>query len=205
MRREVGGRELYRDLSLELEVGSVIAVRGRSGAGKSQFLRQLAGLDPEVEGSESWGEMTLDGRTPHEWGAQAWRAEVSYIPQVVPPMPGTPLEFAERIADLRVQRERDADDPLDLGRSWGLVATQWSSPWNSLSVGERQRALLAVQLARNPAILLLDEPTASLDTDSIAAVEETLMTRTCIWVTHQPEQARRVAEEVLWIGGESDA
>jgi ABC-type multidrug transport system ATPase subunit len=200
LRRSIPGRTLFEDVQLELVEGEVLAVRGASGAGKTQLLRQLAGLDP-LEA----GELRLDGRTPDEWGAQAWRAEVQYVPQVAPPMAGTPREFAASLARLRVQRKREAGDPLELASGWGLSATEWDKEWRSLSVGERQRALLAILLARRPSVLLLDEPTASLDPGSVEAVEQSLAASTCVWVTHHPEQAARMATRVLTLGGGAGA
>lgn len=198
--RRFGDRVLYEGLSFSLEEGEVLAVRGASGSGKTRLLRQLAALDP-LEG----GALSLDGRSPGEWGYPRWRSEVSFVPQPAPVFAGTPDELAERIAALRVQRERPARDPRELGDDWGLPRSRWSAPWKELSLGERQRALLAILLAREPRVLLLDEPTATLDPDSVRAVETSLRTRTCVWVTHLPEQAERVGTRVLHVGGERDA
>ncbi len=200
LRRSIAGRTLFEDVSLELATGEVVAVRGPSGVGKTQLLRQLAGLDP----LES-GELSLDGRGPEEWGPQAWRAEVQYVPQVAPVLAGTPREFAASVSRLRVQRGREGDEPLELARAWGLGEAEWDKEWRSLSVGERQRALLAVLLARRPRVLLLDEPTASLDPGSVGAVEASLAASTCVWVTHHADQAARMATRVLELGGRRDA
>ncbi len=200
LRRSFPGRTLFSELDLELAEGEVVAIRGPSGAGKTQLLRQLAGLDPLEAGL-----LELEGRTPEEWGAQAWRAEVQYVPQQAPVLPGTPREFAASLTRLRVQRERAGDDPLELAATWGLSASEWDQPWRSLSVGERQRALLAVLLARRPRVLLLDEPTASLDPESVGAVESSLAASTCVWVTHHPEQAARMATRVLDLNGARSA
>ena len=200
LRRSIPGRTLFEGVSLELKTGEVVAVRGASGVGKTQLLRQLAGLDP-LEA----GELSLDGRGPEDWGAQAWRAEVQYVPQVALVLAGTPREFAASLARLRVQRAREGEEPLDLARAWGLRESEWDKEWRSLSVGERQRALLAVLLARRPRVLLLDEPTASLDPESVGAVEESLAASTCVWVTHHADQAARMATRVLELGARRDA
>lgn len=200
LRRELEGRVLFEGLDLELARGEVLCVRGPSGAGKTQLLRQLAGLDA-FEGAA----LRLDGRDAAAWGAQAWRAEVQYVPQVAPSFEGTPRAFAERVARLAAQAGREGDDPLELARGWRLAEEIWDAEWRSLSVGERQRALLAVFVARRPRVLLLDEPTAALDPDSVAAVEESLARATCVWVTHHPAQAERVGTASLELEGARDA
>jgi ABC-type multidrug transport system ATPase subunit len=198
--REIGGRTLYRDLSFELEEGEVLAIRGASGSGKTRLLRQLAALDP-LEG----GVLRLDGRSPSDLGFTRWRSEVCLVPQPAPIFAGAPAELLERIGALKAQRNRPSTDPRGIASDWGLPAERWEQPWKELSLGERQRALLAILLSREPRVLLLDEPTATLDPDSVAAVEESLAMRTCVWVTHHPEQAERMGTRILTIGGESRA
>jgi len=202
LRKVVAGRELYSGLDLRLPAGATLVVRGPSGAGKTQLLRHLSGLDPERGPEvEQAGRVTLDGRDPSAWGACAWRVAVSQVPQVVPSLSGTPAQAAARLACLRAQRDREVDDPRALARDLGLAAQLWEQPWSELSVGEAQRALLAIFVARRPGVLLLDEPTAALDPQATRAVEERLRGRSCIWVTHSVEQAERVADDCLELTG----
>lgn len=193
--RHVQGRALFDGLSLELAPGDRVAVRGPSGSGKTALLRALACLDPLTSGA-----FTLDGKSPEAWGIPGWRSEVTWVAQRPPALGETPQEAAEQIAALQVQREREVDDPVALAKGWALPPDRWTQSWSTLSGGEQQRAWLAICLARRPRILLLDEPTSALDGDARAAVERELKDRTFLWVTHDDEQAERVAERTLLLG-----
>jgi len=190
--RRVAERTLFADLSFELETGERLVVRGASGSGKTCLLRALAGLDPIAD-----GRVELDGRTLEAWGAEAWRAEITWVPQRPAVLPGTPADFLARVESLAVQRRRAADDPRALAARWSLPPEAWMRPWSVLSGGERQRVSLAIAVSRRPAVLLLDEPTAALDPAATAAVETDLAGRTAVWVTHDDAQAARVGGRVL--------
>ncbi len=186
LRRSVGGRAVLAGLDLAVPRGGTLVVRGPSGAGKTVLLRALAWLDP-LDG----GEVRLDGRTPREWGVPAWRARVAWLPQQPATPEGSPADLARRLAGLRAVRH--ARDPLDLARRLGLDAARWRRRWQELSGGERQRAHLALLLAAEPAVLLLDEPTGALDAEATAAVESLTAGTTRVWVTHDAGQAERLA------------
>ena len=189
----VEGRTLFRDLDVEVGEGEIVVVCGASGSGKTRLLRQLAWLDPLPS-----GRVTLDGRGPREWGVPAWRARVGYLLQGAPALPGTPAELAREVARLRARRERE--DPRASASRWGFAPELWQRPWSLLSVGERQRAQLALLLAGGPDVLLLDEPTSALDPDATSAVERDLAGRAALWVTHDAAQARRLSARAVEVG-----
>ncbi|MFT7484613.1 MAG: putative ABC transport system ATP-binding protein [Candidatus Paceibacteria bacterium] len=206
LERSLKGRLLYSGLDFHLRPGMKIVVQGASGAGKSQLLRHLSGLDAERAGElEMEGTLSLGKRSFSEWGACTWRREVSYTPQQVPRLSGTPEEFLARMQGFKAQVGRLGSNAQHLGRDLGLEASHWQQPWSELSVGERQRALLSIFIAREPAVLLLDEPTAALDPDSVLAVEALLHDRACIWVTHHAGQAERLADELITVGAKPSA
>lgn len=204
--KSVGGRWLYRDLSFRVEEGEILAVRGASGSGKSQLLRQIAGLDPDSKpGLQQQGNILLKGRAQSEWCPFEWRSEVCRVPQQVPHLDGGPKDLRQRLSGFRAQRKRSNVDPFPMAQGFGLEREQWERPWSEMSVGESQRALLAILIAREPAVLLLDEPTAALDNDAALAVEEQLRGKTCLWITHSDEQAQRIANQTVLIGGVAHA
>jgi len=180
----VGTRTLARDLSFDVGPGDCILVQGPSGSGKTRLLRALAGLDP-VDGT-----LRLGGRPPEAWGWPAWRARITYVPQKVPPLPGSPRALHRALTQLGHGTLSDA--PSALVKQWGMPAARLSDPWSELDPGEAQRALLALVVARDPAVLLLDEPTSALDEPTTLAVEQSLVGRARVWVTHDIDQAHRL-------------
>lgn len=165
--------------------GECIAVQGPSGSGKSLLLRAIADLDP------SEGDIRLDGARREDMPAPEWRRCVIYAA-------AEPGWWAETPAP----HFPGPDQARALVEQLGLSPDLFERPISRLSTGERQRLALARALARKPRALLLDEPTAALDAKA-RALAEALVARhqaqglSVVWVTHDPEQARRVARRLL--------
>jgi ABC-type iron transport system FetAB ATPase subunit len=164
-----------------------IAIEGPSGAGKSVLLRMLADLDPHD------GDVLLDGRAASATPPPAWRASVVY--QAAEPA------WWENTAGAHFT---DHDQALagDALTALGLKAEVLDTPIERLSTGERQRLALVRSLARGPRVLLLDEPTAALDPDTVARAEALLAAHLArgmaiVLVTHAREQARRMASRIF--------
>ncbi|KAJ1799127.1 hypothetical protein LPJ59_002046 [Coemansia sp. RSA 2399] len=187
---------LFYDISFTLHQGEVLAVRGPSGVGKTTILRCIAQLTTYEAGLCTL--QTAKGlKTPQELGIPQWRAEVMYVPQRPAQMAGTPLDFVFMVNAFKVQAKRDHYDPVEIAEDWGIAPELWEKKWPELSGGEQQRIALAVALSCDPQVLLLDEPTSALDPESTLMVEDTLASRTCIWITHDDSQAKRIASRVL--------
>jgi len=176
--------------TLHASPGSRIALVGPSGAGKSSVFDALLGFAPRAAGT-----MTIDAREASEVPAQAWRAHFSWVPQ-------RPYLFTASMAEnLRLGAGAATNEALlavceAVGLD-GLVAhlprgleTPLGQDGLTLSAGERQRVALARALLCPAPILLLDEPTASLDPPAIiriaGAIEPWLAGRTVIVAAHQP-------------------
>jgi ABC-type iron transport system FetAB ATPase subunit len=173
--------------TFDVREGECIAIQGPSGAGKSVLLRMLADLDPHD------GAALLDGRPASSMPAPAWRAAVVY--QAAEPawwettarahFAGADAGFVERTL-----------------AALGLAASVLDTDIDRLSTGERQRLALVRSLARRPRVLLLDEPTAALDPDSVGRAEALLHGcladgMAMLVVTHAAEQARRLAHRIF--------
>jgi putative ABC transport system ATP-binding protein len=165
-----------------LAAGECIAVTGPSGAGKSLLLRLLADLDPGD------GEVLLDGRPRASLPAPAWRRHVTYLA-------AEPGWWDERV----MAHFPDPAAAKALAGRLGLAASLLDGAVARLSTGERQRLALVRALLGNPPVLLLDEPTAALDAESVRLVEALLRERlgggtAVILVTHDAGLALRLAD-----------
>ena len=188
------GDDLVLD-SVSAEIhGGATAIVGPSGSGKSTLLRLLNRL-----AEPSAGAIFYRGRSLSEYDPLGLRREVSLVPQLPALLEGTVASNLRYAADLA---GRKLDVGCCLGRA-GLEAGFAERDVSRLSVGERQRAMLARALAQEPRVLLLDEPTSALDHGARDAIEATLIGLRSeadiaqIIVSHDPEQARRLADRAL--------
>jgi ABC-type iron transport system FetAB ATPase subunit len=166
--------------SFELAAGHCLTISGPSGSGKSLLLRMLCDLDPNT------GEVLLDGAPRSGMSAPEWRAQVVYQP--AEPAWWLPTAGAH-FKPQQMQRVQELLPLLKLSPS--LLEHEVSR----LSTGERQRMALIRSLACNPKVLLLDEPTAALDPESVSATEALLRDEVAeglalILVTHSATQAQ---------------
>ena len=192
--------------SLEIRAGDRIGVSGVSGIGKSQLLRALARLDPISP--ESKTTMTLHGQSFSHISPAEWRTEIMWASQDRPTLSGTPRSFYEEVVNYRSRRHDHSNNresipsgltPMEIASEWNLPSRCWDQSWNDLSGGESQRASLAIALSLQPKLLLLDEPTASCDSDSTAKIEKTLIesNTTLLIVSHSQEQLKRCCTGVM--------
>ena len=165
--KSLGGRRLFRDLSLELKQGEHAVVSGPSGVGKSTLLSCIAGLAPLDEGGLFWDGVPMSrGKS----GASFRLKNLGILFQEVHLVES--LTVWQNL-DLMAEASGSGQDPAALLAAFGLL--QFSKkPVRVLSRGERQRVGLARALANGPRLLLADEPTASLDPVSRAEVLEQL-------------------------------
>ncbi|KAJ1961170.1 hypothetical protein GGI12_003399 [Dipsacomyces acuminosporus] len=196
---------LFYDVAFDLHEGETLAVRGPSGVGKTTILRCIAQLTPHEGGvcSLKTEDSNPQYKTPSELGIPKWRADVMYVPQRPAQLTGTPLDLVDTISSFSVQAGREHYNPVEIAEDWGITPDLWEKKWPELSGGEQQRIALAVALSRDPKVLLLDEPTSALDPKSTLLVEDALASRTCIWITHDDAQEKRIAARTLTINSDA--
>ncbi|OMJ08529.1 Phosphate import ATP-binding protein PstB 1 [Smittium culicis] len=196
------GKPVLNDLSFSLQKNQIVAIVGPSGVGKTTLLKCISQLVEYNSGSISL--FAGNAIYPDTKGISYWRSEVMYVPQRMPLLEGTPLDFYNKISSLFHQslRSQDSDNcqqsPIKTAQQWGIEPLKWSQKWSQLSGGEIQRISLATSISCNPKVLLLDEPTSMLDTTSALLVENTLKERGgIIIVTHNTDQQIRISDYTL--------
>jgi sulfonate transport system ATP-binding protein len=186
VRRRFEGREVLRGLDVSIAPGQFVALLGRSGTGKTTFLRVLGGLDPDYDG---------------EVLVPQHRAVVFQEPRLIPWMRVLPnvtlgLRPGERGRDGLRRRARDALGEVGLAghaQAWPVT----------LSGGEAQRVALARALVREPQLMLLDEPFGALDAltrSRMHALLQELCARhrpAVLLVTHDVDEAILLADRAL--------
>jgi iron complex transport system ATP-binding protein len=200
------GAAVVHDVSLEIEPGSFVAVIGPNGSGKSTLLRGLSRLLRPQR-----GRVLLDGRDIRSMGAR----EVARLLAVLPQSPDGGLDLTVRELVWRGRYPHRAllrgATPADYEAvDWALGAADVTElvdrPLDSLSGGERQRAWIALALAQQPRVLLLDEPTAFLDLKhqlDVMALLDRLHRQgiTVVVVVHDLALAARYARRVVALRG----
>ncbi len=202
------GRELrhvLKDAELSVNDGEFVAIRGRSGSGKSTVLNLVAGIDQPTSGEVFVGEIALGRLSPRE-RTLLRRDQMGFVFQFFNLIPTlTVLEnvlLPAELAGLRGLRRR----AVELLERVGLSDRPGTFP-DRLSGGEQQRVAIARALVRDPRLVLADEPTGNLDDATGAAVLELLdsVTRrsgkTLLLVTHSREVAALADRELTIEGG----
>jgi putative ABC transport system ATP-binding protein len=210
-----GQIDALRGITLQVDAGEFVAITGRSGSGKSTLLQLIGGLD-----RPSLGEVVVAGTALHTLSNDAlarWRRTgvgiVFQSFQLLPTL--TLLENVmlpmELLPSGTIQARRSR--AYELLAAVGLTHRAGSFP-AQVSGGEQQRAALARALANDPPLLLADEPTGNLDSQSAATVldlfsELARQGRTLILATHDPLFAQRadrvvhLVDGTLALGGEN--
>lgn len=195
------GHAVGRGVDLELRAGEVMCLLGPNGGGKTTLFKTLLGLLPAQAGSVS-----LDGRDLARLSRGELARRVGYVPQAHAsffPFSVREVVLMGRAAHLELFATPGARDRARAGEALAMlgIAHLAERIFTEISGGERQMTLIARALAQEPAILVMDEPTANLDFGNqarVLAIIRDLAARglSIILSTHDPDQAFACADRV---------
>jgi zinc transport system ATP-binding protein len=197
-----GDVQVLENVSFHIHRGEFIALVGPNGSGKTTALKLLLGLERPASGRiERFGDAGEK--------AAAWRDRLGYVPQQPPTDRSFPISVRDvvRMGLLRPARGYAAKGKaaIDEAMEQAGITALAERPWRALSGGQRRRTLVARALAACPDLLVLDEPTANMDSESEARLFETLGRlkgkTTILIVTHDTEFVSTLTSRALCLGG----
>ncbi len=205
-----GETPVLEGVDLSIYEKRVLCVVGPSGAGKSTFLRTLNRMNDLEPSFRLSGAVLFEGENIYENGIDVsqFRKKVGMVFQKPCMFPSSILEnllFGIKRLERRKKRElmEIAEGTLKKVLLWDHVKDRLHRPAGNLSQGQQQRLAIGRALTINPSVLLLDEPTASLDIQSAEAIEKLVKNlkdkMTVVLVTHKLEQVKRIANDVIAI------
>jgi zinc transport system ATP-binding protein len=207
-----GDIPVLQNVSFHIHRGEFAALVGPNGSGKTTVLKLMLGLEQPAA-----GRITLLGADKNAAksadqsaanGQAVWRNRIGYVPQHPPVDHSFPVAVRDvvRMGLLRPLRgyNAEAKAAVDEAMEQMSIADLAAKPWRTLSGGQRRRALVARALAARPELLILDEPTAHMDTESEARLFETLGKlkggATILIVTHNMDFVSALIGRVLCLG-----
>lgn len=195
-------RPVLKDISFSAEYGQVLSVLGPNGVGKSTLFRCMLGLMKPRK-----GQILIDGTPVSALSSRALARKIAYIPQSHNPvfnysvldmvLMGTTAQLGGLSAPGKAQTKAAEEALGQLG-----IEDLRSRGYGSISGGERQLVLIARAMVQNARILIMDEPSSSLDYGNRLRVMDTARTLsrqgyTVIQSTHDPDQAYQYSDKIL--------
>jgi phosphate transport system ATP-binding protein len=205
-----GERHAIKGVSIDFPPNQVTAIIGPSGCGKSTLVRCINRMHEEIPSARADGTILLDDEDVYGSHVDLTevRRQIGMVFQKANPFPTMSIfdnvASGLKLAGVRGEKMRDrANRSLRQVGLWSEVSDRLSSPGVGLSGGQQQRLCIARTIAVEPEVILMDEPCSALDPIATLKVEELideLKTRyTIVIVTHNMQQAARVADSVVFM------
>ncbi|MEM2058690.1 MAG: phosphate ABC transporter ATP-binding protein PstB [Thermoproteota archaeon] len=203
-------KQVLNQVSLDFPDKKVIAIIGPSGCGKTTFIRCLNRMHELTPGAKVKGRVVLDGKDIYtEMDAMEVRRKIGMVFQKPNPFPNMSI-YDNVVAGLKLMGIRDknlldkvVESKLREVGLWDEVSDDLKRSGAQLSGGQQQRLCIARALATDPEVLLMDEPTSSLDPSSTAKIESLVRVlknhATVIIITHNVQQAARVSDYTAFL------
>jgi len=187
---QTGNKKILDDISFNLHENEIILICGKSGSGKTTLLEIISGLITPQKGKITWKNKNITARQRRWISGVVFQFPERYFL-------GTTIGKELKIG-FKSSREKNIEQVL---KKVGLSDINLTQPPEKLSGGQQRRLAVAVQLMRNPTILLLDEPTAGLDWSMKNDVKNLVLNlknkNTIIIVTHEPSLFEGIPSKIL--------
>ena len=204
-----GDLHALKNISIEIEKNRITALIGPSGCGKSTFLKTLNRMNDLIPDVRIEGTVRLDGKDIYsrDTDVTLLRKRVGMVFQKPNPFPMSiydNIAYGPRIHGMKSRRQLDeiVERSLRGAALWDEIKDRLKKNALGLSGGQQQRLCIARALAVEPEVLLMDEPTSSLDPISTMKIEEliTILKEkyTIVIVTHNMQQATRISENTAF-------
>lgn len=201
-----GPKQSLFNISMDIYKNKVTSFIGRSGCGKSSFLRIFNRMNETIDGCRITGKVTIDNYDIYRSDVDVvlLRKRVGMVFQKPVPFPMSiysNVAYGVRLHDMYVSKSHlDEIVEMSLKKAglWNEVKDDLNSSGMSLSGGQQQRLCIARAIAINPDIVLMDEPCSALDPIATSKIEELIdelkQNYTIIMVTHSMQQAARISD-----------
>ena len=189
---QTGNKKILDDISFNLHENEILLICGSSGSGKTTLMEIISGLTIPQKGRITWKNKTISARQRRWISGVVFQFPERYFL-------GTTIGKELKIGHKSL-REKNIDRVL---KKVGLSGINLTQPPEQMSGGQQRRLAVAVQLLRNPTILLLDEPTAGLDWSMKNEIKNLVLNlknkNTIIIVTHEPSLFDGIPSKILSI------
>ena len=203
-----GDFQALKSIHLALPANEITAFIGPSGCGKSTFLKSLNRMNDLVEGCRITGQVLLEQEDIYgDMDVNLLRKRVGMVFQKPNPFPMSVYDniaFGPRTHGIHKKKELDeiVEKSLQSAAIWDEVKDRLNKSALGLSGGQQQRLCIARALAVQPEVLLMDEPTSTLDPISTSKIEDLALelkkNYTIIMVTHNMQQAARISDKTAF-------
>jgi len=201
-----GGQESIKGMSIKFPANEVTALIGPSGSGKSTVVRCINRMHEEIPGARAEGKVMLDDLDVYDAKVDitAVRRAIGMVFQKPNPFPTMSI-FDNVAAGLRLTGTKSENLRETVHKAlrgvglWGEVKNRLSEPGIGLSGGQQQRLCIARTIAVEPEVILMDEPASALDPVSTLKIEELKERYTIVIVTHNMQQAARIADTTAFM------
>ncbi len=201
---------ILKNINLQIPKNQITCIIGPSGGGKSTLIRSINRINDDVVGYEQQGDIRFqnDSIFKRNLDVADLRKQIGMVfqkPCVFPKSISENVLFGiqHSIKLSKIEKAEIVEKQLKAAALWNEVSQRLEQKGSSLSIGQQQRLCIARTLAMEPQVILLDEPTSSLDPVSTRAIEEMMLklkkTYTIVFVTHNIQQAKRIADRIVFM------